>query len=44
MRDVLQTAVSGYNPQCKVVDEITLAMETKQDLPSNVVKLQGNTE
>jgi FlaA1/EpsC-like NDP-sugar epimerase len=39
MREVFVTAVSGYNPQCDVVDEITLAQAEKFK-PSNVVNFE----
>lgn len=39
VRVILQKAVSGYKPQCDVVDEITLALAGKKDNLSNVVQL-----
>ena len=39
MRDIFATAVSGYSPQCDVVDEITLAQAEKFK-PSNIVNFK----
>jgi UDP-N-acetylglucosamine 4,6-dehydratase len=39
VRGVLQQAVSGYKPQCEVVDELTLALAGKKESLSNVVQL-----
>ncbi|MCW8982404.1 MAG: polysaccharide biosynthesis protein, partial [Gammaproteobacteria bacterium] len=39
VRELLQQAVSGYKPQCHVVDELTLALESRTKHKSNVVKL-----
>ena len=38
MRDVFVTSVSGYSPQCDVVDELTL-VQAESSKPSNVVNL-----
>ena len=38
MRDVFVTAVSGYSPQCDVVDELTL-VQTEKSKPFNVVNI-----
>ncbi len=39
VRSVLQNAVSGYKPQCEVVDELTLAVAGKVHKQPNVVQL-----
>ncbi len=40
VRDILQKTVSGYTPQCDVMDELTLAFELKkQAVKSNVIQL-----
>lgn len=39
MREAFATAVSGYSPQCGVVDQVTLAQEVKLK-PSNVVNFE----
>ena len=40
IREILQTAVSGYKPQCRIVDEITLAIESKPGKADNVIPLK----
>jgi FlaA1/EpsC-like NDP-sugar epimerase len=39
VRELLQSAVSGYKPQCHVVDELTLARSVRAKGKSNVVQL-----
>ncbi len=40
VRDILQKTVSGYTPQCDVMDELTLAFQSKnQAVKSNVIQL-----
>ncbi len=39
MREIFVTAVSGYSPQCDVVDEVTLAQAEKFK-PSNIVNFK----
>lgn len=39
VRELLQEAVSGYQPQCDVVDELTLALAGRVKGKSNVVQL-----
>jgi hypothetical protein len=39
MREIFVTTVSGYSPQCDVVDEITLAQAEKFK-PSNIVNFK----
>lgn len=39
VRALLQKAVSGYKPQCGVVDELTLAFAGKAEVKSNILQL-----
>jgi FlaA1/EpsC-like NDP-sugar epimerase len=42
IRDTLGAAVSGYQPQCSIMDEVTLALATENQVParaSNVIQL-----
>ncbi|HHA18548.1 MAG TPA: polysaccharide biosynthesis protein, partial [Methylophaga sp.] len=39
VRELLQGAVSGFKPQCDVVDELTLALAGRAKGKSNVVRL-----
>jgi len=39
VRELLQEAVSGFKPQCDVVDELTLALADRAKPKSNVVQL-----
>jgi FlaA1/EpsC-like NDP-sugar epimerase len=42
IRDTLGAAVSGYQPQCSIMDEVTLALATESQAParaSNVIQL-----
>ncbi|MFT7675666.1 MAG: FlaA1/EpsC-like NDP-sugar epimerase [Gammaproteobacteria bacterium] len=39
MRKILQQVVSGYNPQCDIVDEIETIHEREAEVASNVIKI-----
>ena len=39
MRSTLISAVSGYEPQCKIVDEVTLAQNNRTNKLSNVIQI-----
>jgi FlaA1/EpsC-like NDP-sugar epimerase len=39
VRELLQVAVSGYKPQCEVVDDLTLAKDSKEKTKMRVVQL-----
>jgi hypothetical protein len=40
IRDTLGSAVSGYQPQCSIMDEVTLAIENQApERVSNVIQL-----
>jgi len=38
----MRQAVSGYKPQCVIVDEYTLAMEDRKETASNLVLLKDS--
>ncbi len=41
-REILQTAVSGFKPQCGIVDELTLAINTTSKPSNQVISLSNS--